>query len=193
MAIKIRCRLLYLLDISKWLNSVGNILLLILDKECIMQSCYHFILNLYVFYHAHSDSIKLARVYHTVKQYIKTRCKTLCFLRLSCRIRNSNIALSLIIYGNRPTGYVCVCVCKQINILAKQNKTVTMIQIRLKEFREWYLIEEYFQSIATLCHCKGVITRPNQASQTFAEIWVCETKPFSTVFVIGKEGGALVQ
>ena len=40
---------------------------------------------------------------------------------------------------------------------------------------------------------KGVITRPNQVSQTFAETWVCETKLFSAVFVIGKGGGALVQ
>ena len=40
---------------------------------------------------------------------------------------------------------------------------------------------------------QGVITRPNQVSQTFAKTWVCEAKTFSAVFVRGKEGGALVQ
>ena len=43
------------------------------------------------------------------------------------------------------------------------------------------------------CVHKGAITRSNQVSQTFAETWLCETNPFSAVFVIGKGGGALVQ
>ena len=35
---------------------------------------------------------------------------------------------------------------------------------------------------------KGTITRPKKFSQTFAETWVYETKPFSAVFVITLEG-----
>ena len=40
---------------------------------------------------------------------------------------------------------------------------------------------------------KGVITRSNQVSQSFAKTWVCETKTFSAVDVMGKGRGVLVQ